>query len=122
MSDFEEKQAEIEANGALFEVDGEPYTLRYNIKKMEQVESILGVSLISQMQQGTGMLPISTLRALFTVGLTHTADKSDLGAYKKVTGKKATDLFDTLIHQNGYMDITQIVIGKFQEDMGFLFR
>lgn len=100
----------------LFEVDGQFYTLKLNMQKVKMIEKMLGVSFVAEIANNSGMLSFSMLEALFAVGL------YDLQDEKAVKGKKATDIYEKLLEEVGYSDVMQVVVGKIEEDLGFLFR
>lgn len=100
----------------LFEVDGQFYTLKLNMQKVKTIERMLGVSFVAEIANSNGMLSFSMLEALFAVGLYDTQDE------KAVKGKKATDIYEQLLKDVGYSDVMQVVVGKVEEDLGFLFQ
>lgn len=105
---------------ALFTVGDTGYTLRFNQKKIQQVEAGLKISLMSEIQNTSGALSLTVLQTLFTVGLAETSDED--GKYKQVHGKKAEDIYNQILENNGYQDVSAVVLQKLYDDMGFLFR
>lgn len=108
-----ENKTNMENNEGLFELDGNFYTLKFNMKKIQMVEKGLGVSFMVEMQRGT--LSFLMMEALFSVGLYNTVDE------KAVKGKKATDLYNQLLKDVGYSDVMAVLYAKLEEDLGFLF-
>jgi len=100
----------------LFEVDGQFYTLKFNMQKVKMIEKMLGISFVAEIANSNGMLSFSMLEALFAVGLYDAQDE------KAVKGKKATDIYEQLLKDVGYGDVMQVVVGKIEEDLGFLFQ
>lgn len=100
----------------LFEVDGQFYTLKFNMQKVKTIERMLSVSFVAEIANSNGMLSFSMLEALFSVGL------YDVNDEKTVKGKKAQDIFNSLIENEGYTAVMEVVIGKIEEDLGFLFQ
>lgn len=100
----------------LFEVDGQFYTLKFNMQKVKMIEKMLGISFVAEIANSNGLLSFSMLEALFAVGLYDVQDE------KAVKGKKATDIFNNLLEGVGYSDIMEITVGKIEEDLGFLFQ
>lgn len=100
----------------LFEIDGQFYTLKFNMQKVKTIERMLGVSFVAEIANSNGMLSFSMLEALFSVGL------YDVNDEKAVKGKKAQDIYNSLIENEGYTAVMEVVIGKIEEDLGFLFQ
>lgn len=100
----------------LFEVDGKFYTLKLNMQKVKQIESMLGVSFVSEIVKSGGMLSFSLLEAIFSLGLYHTEDE------RTVRGKKAQEIFNALLENEGYVSVAEVAIAKIEEDLGFLFQ
>lgn len=100
----------------LFEVDGQFYTLKFNMQKVKMIEKMLGISFVAEIANSNGMLSFSMLEALFAVGLYDVHDE------KAVKGKKATDIYEALLKDIGYINIVEVVSGKVEEDLGFLFQ
>lgn len=104
----------------LFTVKDKEYTLKFNRKKIQQVESGLKISLMAEIQSTAGALSLTLLQTLFTVGLAEQTDEE--GKYKQVHGKKAEEIYDDVLDTNGYQDLSAVVLQKVYDDMGFLFR
>ncbi|GIO27725.1 segregation and condensation protein B [Ornithinibacillus bavariensis] len=100
----------------MFVVDGDNLELRFNMNKIKTVETMHKVSMMSELSQSQGILSFSLLEALFTVGLYNTTKETT------IAGKKAQDIFESLLKEEGYGNINAAVVGKLQEDLGFLFR
>ena len=100
----------------MFEVDGDNLDLRFNMQKVKTVEAMLKISIMNELRNTQGMLSFQVLEALFTVGLYNDTQE------KTVAGKKAQDIFESLLRQEGYENIAAAVVTKLQEDLGFLFR
>lgn len=100
----------------MFEVDGDTLELRFNMQKIKGVEAMLKVSIMNELRNTQGMLSFQVLEALFTVGLFNTTQE------KTVAGKKAQDIFESLLREEGYEHVAAAVVTKLQDDLGFLFR
>lgn len=100
----------------LFEVGEGTYTLKFNQQKVNQIERMLNISFVNEMVNKNGMLSMTMLEALFAVGLYDTKDE------KAIKGKKAQDVFNAVIRDIGYQGVIEVVLGKVDEDLGFLFR
>lgn len=106
----------MEKEEGLFEVDGSYYTLKFNLKKVKMIERMLNISFVAEVSNSGGLLSFNLIEALFSVGLYDAKDE------KAVKGKKATDIFETLLRDVGYSNIIEVVTGKVEEDLGFLFQ
>lgn len=106
----------MEKQEGLFELEGQFYTLKFNFQKVKIIEKMLGVSFVAEISNSNGMLSFNMLEALFAVGLYDVQDE------KAVKGKKATDIYEQLLNDVGYNDVMQVVVGKIEEDLGFLFQ
>lgn len=100
----------------MFEVDGDTLELRFNMQKIKTLEVMHKISLMSELSNSRGMLSFFLMEGLFTVGLFNVTQE------KTVAGKKAQDIFNKLLDEEGYNGLNAIVVGKLQEDLGFLFR
>jgi len=95
----------------MFTVDGVTYTLKYNTKKVETIETIVG-----EITKNNGLLPITALRQLFSFALVEESTN------EVVKQSKAIEMFDKLIEENGLMTVNMAIIEKLKDDMGFMFR
>lgn len=102
--------------GGLFELDNEVYTLKLNMTKVKGIERMLGVSFVAEVINSGGMLSFNMLDAIFSTCLYDTKEE------KAVKGKKAIDIYNKIIEDIGYTDVMEVVVGKIEEDLGFLFR
>lgn len=100
----------------MFVVDGDNLELRFNMNKVKTVEAMLKISIMAELRNTQGVLSFQVLEALFSVGLFNTSKETT------VAGKKAQDIFETLLREEGYNDIAAAIVTKLQEDLGFLFR
>ncbi len=109
-----ENKVNMENEEGLFELDGNFYTLKFNMNKIKTVERALGISFMNEMQRGT--LSFILLEALFAVGLYDTVEE------KAIKGKKASGIYETLIRDVGIADVIAVTYAKLEEDLGFLFQ
>lgn len=100
----------------MFEVDGNTLELRYNTQKIKTVEAMLKISIMNELRNTQGLLSFHVLESLFAVGL------FDVTEEKAINGKKAQDIYETLLRSEGYENICAAVVTKLQEDLGFMFR
>ncbi len=100
----------------MFEVDGDVLELRFNMQKVKTFESLYKVSLMAELSQSRGMLSFHLMEGLFSVGLFNTTKETT------VKGKKAQEILNKLLEDDGYSDVNAAIVNKIQEDLGFLFQ
>jgi len=105
---------------SLFTVEDQEYTLTFNRKKIQQVENGLKVSIMAEIKNTGGAISLTLLQTLFTVGLAEISGEE--GRNKQVHGKKAEEIYDEVLEANGYQDLSNVVLQKLYDDMGFMFR
>lgn len=106
----------MEKQEGLFELNGQFYTLKLNFQKVKVIEKMLGISFVAEISNTGGMLSFSLLEAIFAVGLHDVQDE------KAVKGVKASNIYEQLLKDVGYSDVMSVVVGKVEEDLGFLFQ
>ena len=97
----------------MFEVDGVVYALKFNMKKLKTVEAVTKTSVIGEISRNNGVL---SLEQLFSFGLVE--EKTN----EPVKQKKALEMFEKVIENNGLLTVNLAVVEKLQEDLGFMFR
>lgn len=100
----------------MFEVENDVLELRFNMQKVKTLENMYGISLMSELSRNRGMLSFHLMEGLFSVALYNKTQE------QTVKGKKAVEVFETLLRETGYADLNAVIVGKLQEDMGFLFQ
>lgn len=104
----------------LFTAGDQEYTLTFNRKKIMQVENGLKVSLMAEIKKSEGAISLTLLQTLFTIGLAEISGEE--GRNKQVHGKKAEEIYNEVLEANGYQDLSNVVLQKLYDDMGFMFR
>lgn len=100
----------------MFTVDNDELVLKFNMQKIKTLETMYGISLMSELSKNRGMLSFALLEGLFNVALYNETQE------KTVKGQKASEICEALMREVGYADLNASVVSKLQEDMGFLFR
>ncbi|RDW17049.1 segregation and condensation protein B [Oceanobacillus arenosus] len=100
----------------MFEVNGVSYTLKYNQKKLETIETVAKTSVLGEISKGNGFLPYNVLKYLFSLALIEENTNS------VVKQKEAAEMFEKIIEENGLATVNTVIVEKLQEDLGFLFR
>lgn len=107
---------EQELEEGQFDVDGVIYELRYNTQKIKTIELVTKKSISAEVVQNNGVLSLQMMEALFSFGLVQSKD------LKAVKQKKAAEMFEPFIQENGALTVNNFIIEKLQKDAGFLFR
>jgi len=100
----------------MFTVENEVLELRFNMQKVKTLENMYGISLMAELSKNRGMLSFHLMEGLFSVGLYNKTQE------QTVKGQKALDVFASLLESEGYATLNAVIVGKLQEDLGFLFR
>lgn len=100
----------------MFQVDNDNLELRFNMQKIKGVETMLKVSIMNELRNTQGLLSFQVLESLFVAGVYNTSQETT------VAGKKAQDIFESLLRSEGYENLCAAVVTKLQEDLGFMFR
>ena len=91
------------------------YELKYNLKALESIEKITKSSVMGEMNNFDGILPLSFLKVCFSHAL-----------YKVGGGKISPDhgvkLFEYVLKDKGYFFVNMLVVTKIQDDCPFFFR
>lgn len=99
----------------MFEVENEVLELRFNMQKVKTLENMYGISIMAEISKNRGMMSFHLMEGLFSVALYNVTTEQN------VKGKKAIDVFNSLMQETGYADLNAVILGKLQADMGFLF-
>ncbi|MCU7356694.1 segregation and condensation protein B [Enterococcus dispar] len=99
-----------------FEVEGVVYELRFNLQKIKTVELMTKQSVSATTVNNNGVLPLQLMESLFTMSLVESK------GLKAVSQKKATEIWEPFLEENGALTVNGLIVDKLQEDVGFLFR
>lgn len=101
-----------------FKIKDQEYKLTFNLKKVETIENVNGISLISEIVNRKGMLSIGLARSVFSLALIDAKDNS------VVPQNKATELFEQYVQQDdgGVISAINEIVTRVQEDVPELFR
>lgn len=100
----------------MFEYEGTEYKLYFTEGIIEAIESVIGGSLMNTLYKNNAMLPIKTLKTVFTMALCETA-----------TGKRpgqnaALKIYEGIREQLGYPEICGMIVTSFEHDCPFFFQ
>lgn len=100
---------------AIINLDDKKYELKFNLKGIENIERAIGSSLMGELSKYNAMLPLNTLRVLFS----HSLYQIDGG---KIAIEQSSDLFDKLISEKGLIFVNMLVVNEIQIDCPFFFQ
>lgn len=100
----------------MLEIDGKNYELKYNLKRIEMIESITGMPTMAELQQNRGMLGIMQLKTYFAYAL------KEEGADAFVAPKKGIEMAEALIQSEGYVEVCGLVLEALGRDCPFFFQ
>lgn len=98
----------------MFEINGNTYDLRYTIKRLEMIEKVNGVGVVSSLSQNNGMLSITELKNFLGYGLIN-----DKGNY--ISPQQGIEYAEALIQSEGYVKVSIVVVEAIERDCSFLF-
>jgi hypothetical protein len=99
-----------------FEVNGVIYELRFNYRKIKTIELATGKSVSAEIVNNNGVLSLQMMESLFSFGLV------EAKGLKAVPQKKATEMFEPFLEENGALTVNGLIVEKVQGDCGFLFQ
>lgn len=91
------------------------YELKYNLKTLESIEKITRSSVMGEMSNFDGILPLSFLKVCFS----HALHKVGGG---KISPEHGGKLFEYVLKDKGYFFVNMLVVTKIQDDCPFFFR
>lgn len=91
------------------------YELKYNLKTLENIEKITRSSVMGEMSNFDGILPLSFLKVCFS----HALHKVGGG---KISPEHGGKLFEYVLKDKGYYFVNMLVVTKIQDDCPFFFR
>lgn len=97
------------------EIEGKTYELKYNMKRIEMIESVTGMPTLADLKRNSGMLSISSLKTYFAYAL------KEQGADVFVQPKKGLEMCEALIENEGYEKVCYLVLEAIQEGCPFFF-
>lgn len=100
----------------MFEYEGTEYKLYFTEGIVDAIETTTGASLMSTLYKNSAMLPLKTLRTVFTMAL-----------YEVATGKRpgqnaAAKIYEGVREQLGYSELCGMIVTAFEHDCPFFFQ
>lgn len=100
----------------MFEINGETYVLKYNLKRVELIENAVGMPTMAELNEHKGLFGLSALKTYFAYGL-----KKE-GAEVFVPPKKGMEMAEALIEKEGYIAVNGAVLEALERDCPFFFQ
>lgn len=100
----------------MFEIEGQSYDLKYNLKRAEIIESVIGKPIMGSMTATKGMLSIQEIKVYFAYGL------KEIGSDVFVPVKKGMEFAEALIESEGYAAVNSVILEALQRDCPFFFQ
>ena len=100
----------------MFEFEGKQYELKFNMQRIEMIESVTKMPTLASINKNSGMLSISDLKAYFGYAV------KELGSDLFMPVKKAFELAEKLISSEGYLKVTALVMEALERDCPFFFQ
>lgn len=99
----------------MIEFNGIQYQLKYNMKRIELIESMTEKSFMSEVTANNGMFSIRTLKTYIAYAL-----KEIDGNF--VAYQKGIEIAESLIENEGYVKMNKMVVVAVQNDCPFFFQ
>ena len=100
----------------MIEYDGKNYVLKYNMKRIEMIESVTNMPTLAEIKRTGGMLSLLSLKAYIAYAI-----KRD-GEDKFLPPKKGMKIAESLIEANGYAEVCGLVLESLERDCPFFFQ
>lgn len=100
----------------MIEYNGKQYVLKYNLKRIEMIESVTNMPTMAEIQRTRGYLGVTTLKAYFAYALKE--ESSDVF----VKPKEGMEICEALIQSEGYENVCALVLENMQRDIPFFFQ
>ncbi len=100
----------------MFEYNGNSYVLKYNMKRIEMIESQTNMPTMAEIRRTGGMLGVASLKAYIAYAV------KEEGSDAFLPPKKGIELAESLIESNGYADVCAMVLESIERDCPFFFQ
>lgn len=99
-----------------FEFDGKEYELKYNLKRVEMIESVTEMPTMAALQAYKGMLSINQLKVYFGYAV------KELGSDSFFPPKKGMEIAELMLETEGYTKVCGLVLECLDRDCPFFFQ
>lgn len=100
----------------MFEVDGKQFELKFNLKRIDLIERMMGKPFMAIFIGNSGALSIGEIEAVFSYAL------KEVGTEVFVSPKEGIKHAEKLIETNGLPMVMGAILDKLQEDCPFFFQ
>lgn len=100
----------------MFVINDKEYELKYTLKKVETIETVLGEPLMAVLVKNNGMMSISNLKTYIAYGL------KDVENGTHISPQHGMQCVDKLFESHSYTELTGAVITALERDCPFLFQ
>lgn len=100
----------------MIEYGGKNYVLKYNMKRIEMIESVTNMPTMADLRRTGGMLSLASLKAYIAYGI------KEEGEDVFLKPKKGMEIAENLIESNGYTDVCTTVLEALERDCPFFFQ
>lgn len=100
----------------MFEYEGTEYKLYFTEGIVDAIETTTGASLMSTLYKNSAMLPLKTLRTVFTMAL------CEVATGKRPGQNAAAKIYEGVREQLGYSELCGMIVTAFEHDCPFFFQ
>lgn len=100
----------------MFTINEKEYELKFNLKRIDLIERVIGKPLFGVFIQSKGALTIGEIEAIFSYAL------KEVGSDTFVSAKEGTKYAEVLLETDGLPVVTAAIIEKLQKDCPFFFQ
>ncbi len=100
----------------MIEYGGKKYVLKYNMKRIEMIESVTNMPTMADLRRTGGMLSLASLKAYIAYGIKEECSEVFLKP------KKGMELAESMIESIGYTDVCTTVLEALERDCPFFFQ
>lgn len=100
----------------MIEYGGKNYVLKYNMKRIEMIESVTNMPTMADLRRTGGMIGLASLKAYIAYGI------KEEGADAFLKPKKGLELAESIIESIGYADTCATVLEALERDCPFFFQ
>lgn len=100
----------------MIEYGGKNYVLKYNMKRIEMIESVTNMPTMADLRRTGGMLSLASLKAYIAYGI------KEEGEDVFLKPKKGMEIAESIIESNGYPDVCATVLEALERDCPFFFQ
>ncbi len=100
----------------MIEYGNKKYVLKYNMKRIEMIESVTSMPTLAGLRNTGGMFGLADLKAYIAYSIME--EGSDVFVKPRI----ASEIAEALIEEKGYTEVCAIVLEALERDCPFFFR